>query len=210
MVDNRRGLAERVRDPNGVRRRLVAQLAWDCSGVTRRFDIGIDDGAASRNSRVWAEQLLGTWRRAERQLGEAIAAGHDVRQATVEVVTAWLSYQTALSAAPDELILVADDERELVAVSANAQPILGYAPDELRGRRVDDIVAETLAATVADRWAQFRASGREVDLIPLRAKDGTVVVFQYDARLDLPVPGYHVSRLKVAEGPRVEREASSS
>jgi PAS domain S-box-containing protein len=176
----------------------------------RRSDIGIDDGAASRNSRVWAEQLLGTWRRAERQLGEAIAAGRDVRQATVDVVTAWLSYQTALSAAPDELILVADDERELVAVSANAQPILGYAPEELRGRRVDDIVAESLAATVADRWTQFRASGREVDLIPLRAKDGTVVVFQYDARLDLPVPGYHVSRLKVAEGPRVEREASSS
>jgi PAS domain S-box-containing protein len=124
------------------------------------------------------------------------------------VVTAWLSYQAALGSAPDELILVADDERELVAVSGNARPLLGYEPEELRGRRVDDIVAD--AATVPDRWTQFRSSGREKDLIPLRAKNGSVVVFEYDARPDFPVPGCHVSRLKVAEGPAVESEPSSS
>lgn len=153
---------------------------------------------------MWAEQLLATWRQAERRLSDARSAGDDVRGAVVDVVAAWLSYQSALSAAPDELILVADDERQFVAVSANARPLLGYDPDELRGRRVDDIVAEVDAAAVPDRWARFRTSGREVDLIPLRAKNGTVVVFEYDARRDFPVPGCHVSRLKVAEGAPVE------
>ena len=167
--------------------------------------MSMGDATAGGNPRLWVEQLLETWRRAERELGDALAAGERVREAVVDVVTAWLSYQSALSAAPDELILVADDERQFLAVSANTQPLLGYEPDELRGRRVDDIVPQDEALTVPDRWAQFRRSGREVDLIPLRAKNGTVVLFEYDARQDFPVPGCHVSRLRVAEGARVER-----
>lgn len=170
--------------------------------------MSIGDTVSTGNPRIWAEQLLETWRRAERQLGDALAAGDKVREAVVGVVTAWLSYQSAMSAAPDELILVADDERQFVAVSANARPLLGYEPDELRGRRVDDIVAQVEATTLPDRWAQFRASGREVDVIPLRAKNGTVVLFEYDARPDFPVPGCNVSRLKVAEHAAVEHSPS--
>ena len=158
----------------------------------------IDDTIASGQSRMLAEQLLERWRGAERQLSDAIAGAGEVRRAVGAVVTAWLAYQCAMNAAPDELILVADDERQFVAVSANARPLLGYDPDELRGRRVEDLVSRDAATTVPDRWARFRGSGREVDVIPLRAKDGSVVVFEYDARPDFPVPGCHVSRLKVA------------
>lgn len=161
-------------------------------------DTGRADLVDGGNPRLWAEQLLQTWRRAERRLEDAVARGNNVRGAVVDVVTAWLAYQSAMSAAPDELILVADDERQFVAVSANARPLLGYEPDELCGRRVEDIVSQDEAPTVPDRWAQFRASGREADVIPLRAKNGSVVLFEYDARPNFPVTGCHVSRLKVA------------
>ena len=160
--------------------------------------MSIGETVRTRNHRVWAEQLLETWRRAERQLGDAFTTGNRVREAVVEVVTAWMSYQCAMSSAPDELILVADDERQFVAVSASARPLLGYEPDELCGRRVDDLVAQVEAKTVPDRWVQFRAARREADMIPLCTKSGTVVLFEYEARPDFPVPGCHVSRLKIA------------
>ncbi|HEY8845155.1 MAG TPA: PAS domain-containing protein [Candidatus Limnocylindrales bacterium] len=140
-------------------------------------------------------ELLAAWRAAERRW-ERHAPPEEVHAAALEVISAWVAYQDA-ALAPDarEFMLVADDHQAYVGATRGVTAILGYAPDELIGRRVEEIAAPQLQAETPAQWAAFLAEGRQDGGFRLRAKDGQIVSLRYQARAHHPVPGFHMSRL---------------
>jgi PAS domain S-box-containing protein len=146
-------------------------------------------------------ELLAAWREADR-LWERRASPEEVHAAGLKVVEAYTAYQTAaLPADSNEFIMVADDDHVYRAVSAGVTKVLGYEPDELIGRRVDDLAAPELVETTPGRWADFVANGRQDGAFRLRAADGKLISLRYQARAHSPVAGFHVSRLWPDEDP---------
>jgi len=140
-------------------------------------------------------ELLAAWRAAERRW-ERPAPAEEVRVAALEVIAAWVAYQNAaLGSETREFMLVADDDQVYVAATRGMTPVLGYAPDELIGRRVADIAAPHLQDETPAQWAAFLAEGRQDGRFGLCSKDGEVVLLRYQARAHHPVPGFHMSRL---------------
>lgn len=150
--------------------------------------------------------LLAAWRQADR-LWERQRSPDELRVAALKVVEAYAAYQTAaLTADSGEFIMVADDEHVYVAVTAGVRDVLGYAPDDLIGRRVDDLAAPELRETTPERWAAFVLAGRQDGRFRLRAKDGALVWLRFQARAHCPVAGFHISRLW-PENPRAASDA---
>lgn len=143
--------------------------------------------------------LLAAWRAAERRWERPAPAG-EIRIAALEVIRAWAAYQDAvLTGSSTEFMLVADDDGVYVAATRGVSRILGYEPEELVGRRVEDMAAPELRSTTPEQWTRFLADGRQGGSFRLRAKDGSLVALRFQARAHHPVPGFHVSRLWLDE-----------
>lgn len=140
--------------------------------------------------------LLAAWREAERAWERLRPDSPGYRESSVAVLHAWLAYQGATEAIePGTFALVADDDQTYVAVSDGVTPLLGYAPAELVGRRIQDIAAPELVGSTPEQWAAFITAGRQDGHFRLRARDGSIVALRFQARAHHPIPGFHVSRL---------------
>ena len=140
-------------------------------------------------------ELLAAWREAERRW-ERPATADEVHAAALHVIRAWTEYQDfALAEGPPEFMLVADDAGVYVAATAGVEACLGYRPDSLIGLNVADLAAPELVESTATQWGAFLAAGRQDGTFDLRAVDGRIVRFRYQARAHHPVPGFHLSRL---------------
>lgn len=139
--------------------------------------------------------LLAAWREADRKWERQGSAG-DVHAAALEVAKAYVDYQSAaLPADSGEFIMVADGDLGYVAVTAGVTSVLGYAPEDLVGRRIGDIAAPELREETPERWDAFLVDGRQDGRFRLRASDGRLVWLRYQARAHYPVAGFHLSRL---------------
>ena len=77
------------------------------------------------------------------------------------------------------LVFVADAEMRYLAVNETACKVLGYTRGELLALRVTDIA---IADNAEDLYDDMRELGRQSGRTRIRAKDGTMLVFQYAAR----------------------------
>ena len=143
---------------------------------------------------------LNAWREAERRWEATDVADPEFRANGIAVVAAWLRYHERTDQQPGSFVLVADDDHRYVAVSNGVEAVLGYAPDELLGRRIEDIAAADLVASTPDVWSRFLADGRQDGEFRLVAKDGREVTMLFQARAHFPIPGFHMSRLRQVDG----------
>ncbi len=140
--------------------------------------------------------LLADWRVADRRWEATPREDPDYRAATIEVLRAWLAYHTAADPhAPGEFALVTDDDRVYVAASEGVEATLGFTPESLLGRRIEDIAAPTLVADTSDRWTSFLVEGRQDGVFDIVSRDGSVLRMQYQARAHYPIANFHLSRL---------------
>jgi len=145
--------------------------------------------------------LLSAWREAERRW-ERQSSPDDVRAAARMVVEAYAAYQTvALPTDSGEFVMVADDDGVYVAITAGVTNVLGYAPDDLVGRRIEDIAAPEQPEMTRELWTSFILEGRQEGRFRLRAQDGRFVWLRYQARAHHPVAGFHISRLWLDDEP---------
>jgi PAS domain S-box-containing protein len=139
---------------------------------------------------------LDAWRAAERRWESMPYDDPAYRQASIDVIAAWLSYNAAIEQAePGSFFLVADGDHRYVAVSDGVKATLGYEPAELLGRRIEDFAPPDLAAGTADQWERFLADGRQDGEFRLIAADGREVALHFQALAHNPIAGYHRSRL---------------
>jgi PAS domain S-box-containing protein len=126
----------------------------------------------------------------------------EVHAEALKVVEAYAAYQSA-ALPPDsgEFVMVADDDRVFVAVTAGVTNVLGYAPDDLVGLRIDDIAAPEQPEMTSELWASFVLQGRQDGRFRLRAKDGRLVWLRYQARSHHPIAGFNISRLWLDDEP---------
>lgn len=140
--------------------------------------------------------LLATWREADRRWEATARDDPGFRGVCVDVVRAWVAYHAAVDdQPPGEIALVADDERVYVAVSRSVQDTLGYAPESVLGRRIEDLAAPAAVPTTRDQWAGFVKDGRQDGAFDMLRSDGTVLRMRYQARAHYPIANFHLSRL---------------
>ena len=84
----------------------------------------------------------------------------------------------ALDTAP-LLVFVADEQMRYVAVSQTACDVLGYTRAELLKLRVSDVAVAPDASDLYDSMVRTR---RQEGATPIRAKDGRLIPFFYNAR----------------------------
>ena len=135
------------------------------------------------------------WRAAERRWEDTRIDDPGFRAAGIEVVSAWLRYQELVDHEPGSFVLVADDDHTYVAVGSGVKDVLGYEPDDVLGRGIEDISPPDLAAGTLDAWGRFLADGRQDGEYRLMARDGREVPMRFQARAHHPIPGFHTSRL---------------
>jgi PAS domain S-box-containing protein len=139
--------------------------------------------------------LLAAWREADRTW-ERQGSSEAVHAAALEVAKAYAAYQSAaLPEESGEFIMVADGDQGYVAVTSGVTRVLGYSPEDLIGRRIEDIAAPELREETPQRWDSFLVDGRQEGRFRLRSRDGAPVLLRYQARAHYPVAGFHISRL---------------
>jgi PAS domain S-box-containing protein len=145
-------------------------------------------------------EALDSWRAAERRWQATEPDDPASRPAAIDVIAAWLTYQTASEASdPGELMLVVDDQQCCVAVGGDVQAVLGYEPQDLIGRTIIDLIPADAAPGMSADWQRFLAGGFHEGESRLRRCDGREVNVRFQARADHPIPGYHLSRSRRAE-----------
>lgn len=146
--------------------------------------------------RTTIHEALNAWRAAERRWEATHRDDPEYRQASIDVIAAWLAYHApSEQSEPGSFVLVADDEHRYVAVSDGVTAALGYVPADLLGMRIEDIAPPDLAASTHAQWQQFLADGRQDGEFRLLAADGREVTVRFQARAHYPIAGYHRSRL---------------
>ena len=101
-----------------------------------------------------------------------------------------------------ELVLVADATSRLVDASSAALRALGMSVEELRGRSVGDIVAQSAEWTQAE-WQRYREAGRWEGAVTLRHVDGSALDANATAEiLEAAGTEWHISRLQLATADR--------
>lgn len=145
--------------------------------------------------------LLEAWRAAERRWEATKPDDPGYPEARSKVLEAWVGYQEAVGyLAPDDLVLIADDDMQYVSANAEAHRVLGYGAGELVGLSVIDLTPATDEELMRTAWDEFRRSGRQDGQYLLRRRDGAAVKATYIARAHLPVAGLHTARLRITEG----------
>lgn len=145
--------------------------------------------------------MLAAWRDAERRWERMLPEDPEFGSARLAVLQAWFAYQESVGyLAPDELVLVADDEMRYVAANARAHEVLGYGPGGMVGLRVADITPPAESDAMQASWDAFRRIGRLDGPYELRRSDGETVSATFTARAHFPVAGLHTSRLRLAGG----------
>ena len=71
--------------------------------------------------------------------------------------------------------------------------LLGYAPDELRGRSFGDLWAEPDHVAFTEGFASFKTDTRASSVIRLRRKDGREIVAQLEGRIERDTQGNFIS-----------------
>jgi PAS domain S-box-containing protein len=79
------------------------------------------------------------------------------------------------------LAVVVDDERRYQAVSPRFASLLGYDPEELHGRRIDDVTARG-TIDIEFAFSAFLKLGEMDGLWVFERRDGKKVLFHYRAR----------------------------
>ena len=154
------------------------------------------DGRATGAPARWLRRPWTPGGTAERNYVALTPTSEGYCAAGVAVVSAWMAYQKHIAPDSTEVIFVTDNERRYVAVSSNVSDLLGYEPNHLLGRKVEDFAAPELAPVTAALWEGFLHAQREASIFSLVAMDGAVIDVAYEARADFPVPDFHVSRLR--------------
>ncbi|MEO6207062.1 MAG: hypothetical protein ABIP77_03815, partial [Candidatus Limnocylindrales bacterium] len=72
---------------------------------------------------------------------------------------------------------------------------LGYTPQAMLGRRIEDFAAAPLVSTTADRWTTFAVEGRQDGSFDMVHANGSVVRLRYQARAHYPIANFHLSQL---------------
>ena len=112
-----------------------------------------DSAAPTRAPGQKAQDLSSAWREAERRRDRLNPGADGFRQAGIDAVNAWLAYQHEVAPShPDDVTVVADDQRRYVAVSSNVIALLGYQPSELMGRLIDELAAPPLVDATPALW----------------------------------------------------------
>jgi PAS domain-containing protein len=101
--------------------------------------------------------------------------------------------QAAAMAAPDA-ILVADNERRLVALNAAGAQAFGLPHNALVGRRVEEFFTEIRGKKVSDAWAGFITNGAQCGICVLVTSAGKRK-FEYRAKANF-APGLHLGILR--------------
>ncbi len=151
------------------------------------------------------QDALATWRQAERRWESIDPNDPGYRAAALEVVSAWLAYHEASEAERGTFVLIVDEEARYVAVSRGVTNILGYAPEELVGRKIESVVA---GVDPTQDWLRFLTDGRQEGEYSMLDRDGGEVRLRYQARAHHPIPGYHLSRLRPTDA-REKRDAGA-
>jgi PAS domain S-box-containing protein len=147
-------------------------------------------------ARATIHDALDAWRAAERRWESMPHDDPAYRQASIDVVAAWLTYNAPNEESePGSFVLVADGEHRYVAVSDGVKATLGYEPAQLLGRRIEDLAPPDLAAGTLEQWQRFLADGRQDGEFRLLAADGREVALRFQARAHYPIAGYHRSKL---------------
>lgn len=141
-------------------------------------------------------ELLAAWRAADRRWEATTQDDPGFRAVGIDVVGAWLEYHAAIDERhPGEFVLVADDDRSIVAAGAGVEANLGRAPDAILGLRIEDLAAPGVVADTEMLWAAFISEGRMDGTFELTHRDGSVVRLHYQARAHYPIASFHLSRL---------------
>lgn len=112
-------------------------------------------------------------------------------------------FRALFEAAPDAMMLAADDRRYLAA-NAAATRLLGRSHDELLRLRVDDVSPD--GADVEGMWRAFLEEGALRGEYELTRPDGSMVEVEFQATANV-LPGQHLSIMRdVSDRKRVERE----
>jgi PAS domain S-box-containing protein len=156
--------------------------------------------AVARMQALWADgnrvtpsSLAAASRKQDDAQGRASAVPSG---SALTVVRAWVKDEERRTEGDrHQVIVVTDAERRYVAVTTNIQTLLGYQPEEVLGRRVEDLAAPALVEATPTLWDRFVAAAHDAMTFALLAKDGRIVPVRYDATADYPVPGFHTSRL---------------
>lgn len=141
-------------------------------------------------------QLLAEWRAADRRWEATTRQDAAFRAVCIDVVRAWLAYHSAIDDQhPGEFALVADDDRLYVAASAGVERTLGYPPESVLGKRIEDLAGLEVVADTGELWSSFIRDGRQDGTFALVHRDGSVVRLHYQARAHFPIANFHLSRL---------------
>lgn len=147
------------------------------------------------------ETLLAAWRAADRRWESTPSDAPAFRQASIDVLQAWLAYHAAVDEGqPGEFALIADDDRLYVAASVGVLETLGYTAESILGRRVEEFTTRSMLAGTAERWSDFAVAGRQDGEFDMRRHDGSVIRLHYQARAHYPIANFHLSRLWPARG----------
>src|SRR5687767_2959426 len=141
------------------------------------------------------DRLLADWRRAERAWGDVPAGTDGYAAARDDVLRAWREYNEAAGVfAPDELVLVIDDDMRAVAAFGAADAVLGRPADALVGARLCELVPADAHGLLDETWRRFVADGHLECELPVVSADGSRVRTSISASAHHPLPGLHVAR----------------
>jgi PAS domain S-box-containing protein len=122
----------------------------------------------------------------------------------VATVPPWLASSeddllwTFLDQAPVPL-LAAGDDRRIARVNSRWCDLTGYPADEVRGMRVDDLVAPESRPGLEMRWTDLMTAGMATARIVLLAPDGSRVNVRYGAFANV-LRGIHVAAMIAEPG----------
>lgn len=126
--------------------------------------------------------------------GPAFAS--DLRSTSESIAARLSGTQQSTAAAieaTDVALLIADDASRLAAANTAALVLTGYAPAEVNGLRVSDILA-LRGSQATSHWYAFAADQRQEGILMLRRKDGRRVPIRYSALWSVR-PGQHLSAI---------------
>ena len=97
---------------------------------------------------------------------------------------------------PAEPILIADDDRNCLAVSSAAAKLLGLSKPKIVGHTIDDFINSKPQSQIAERWRTLLKQGEQEGAFQLAGSNGSAREVQYIAKSNV-LPGRHVFFLLV-------------